>query len=806
MRATGTDPRQSERGRVRLSWMLAVAGILVLVAAIGLAAWATPPAWLLPLRRQLLPALRWVNENWLTTTAIGTAAAVAGVLTPFLIRWLDRRRPIGTDRAGQDVQQRTVMLRRIRYKWITGVLEPSLARAAQLVLGLERRPDLLAHGARAVHHPGRPTVPLPAATRISEVFDMVGGGLLIVGAPGAGKTTMLLQLANELLDRAERDAHQPIPVVFNLASWAHSRPPLDTWLVDELVSSYQVPRPIATNWVQLDTLALLLDGLDEVAETHRNACAEAINAWRVEHGLVSIVICSRTQELQALAAKLRLEEAIELQPPSELETNRYLGYLEATGTPMGELRAALARDQELRQLLSSPLLLHVVALAYHGRAASALYAAGTTRQRQARLWEAYLGRMFERRPLDPGAGYDDRQAVNWLAWLARTLRDRDQTEFHLDRLEPEWLPTPAHRQRARLVTGAIIGLLSGLVVGLGFRLAAVATGTADALVDNPAVGLTAALVGGITWGLVGGLALRLALTVQPAEPTRWSWSRLLAGPASWQGGRGSVRDTEIGRPAGLLLVAAVLGVSAGLAAAVLAGLLGGVVFGLIDGLIIALTAGLGAAVLGGLASVVEPAEEMGWSWPKLRAGLPRAILGGLLGALTVGLYGAITGDVAAGLALGPGFGLALGLVSGLSAGLVSGLRQERAAPNEGIRRSVRHALRAGLVAGLISGSTVGILFALVRGTAAGSIAGVGFGLVFALIVGLLFGGAAVMQHYVVRAFLVRAMVAPWRYDAFLEAMVQRLLLRRSGSAYLFVHRLLRDYLAEPDPDRMQAAA
>lgn len=47
---------------------------------------------------------------------------------------------------------------------------------------------------------------------------------------------------------------------------------------------------------------------------------------------------------------------------------------------------------------------------------------------------------------------------------------------------------------------------------------------------------------------------------------------------------------------------------------------------------------------------------------------------------------------------------------------------------------------------------------------------------------------------------------PWRYDAFLEAMVQRLLLRRSGNAYLFVHRLLRDYLAEPDPDRVQAAA
>jgi hypothetical protein len=37
-------------------------------------------------------------------------------------------------------------------------------------------------------------------------------------------------------------------------------------------------------------------------------------------------------------------------------------------------------------------------------------------------------------------------------------------------------------------------------------------------------------------------------------------------------------------------------------------------------------------------------------------------------------------------------------------------------------------------------------------------------------------------------------------------MVQRLLLRRSGNAYLFVHRLLRDHLAEPDPDRVPTAA
>jgi predicted NACHT family NTPase len=48
------------------------------------------------------------------------------------------------------------------------------------------------------------------------VFDDMGGELLILGAPGSGKTTTLLELAGELLARAEAEDGQPIPVVFNL--------------------------------------------------------------------------------------------------------------------------------------------------------------------------------------------------------------------------------------------------------------------------------------------------------------------------------------------------------------------------------------------------------------------------------------------------------------------------------------------------------------------------------------------------------------------------------------------------------------
>jgi hypothetical protein len=810
---TGRDRRGAERGAVRLNWLLALTGILLVAAITVLDVWMTPPGWLLPTRHQIVGVLHWIKENWLSTAAVGTMAAVAGVLAPFLIRWLDRRRSVQTVGQGRDILQRAVMLRRVRYKWITGVLEPSLARAAWLVLGLERRPDILDLGTRAVRRPGRPPQPLPPKTSITEVFAQIGGGLLILGAPGAGKTSALLQLCDELLDRAEHDPEQPIPVVVNLASWARHRAPLGIWLVGELARGYQVPRRIATQWVEQDAMALLLDGLDEVADADRAACAEAVNAWRQDHGLVPMVICSRTAELQALGARLQLEEGVELQPPSDAEVDRYLGYLEASGTPIGDVRTALVSDQELRELLRSPLLLHVVALAYHGRPAPALYAPGTLEQRQVWLWEAYVARMLEQRPLDPGCGYTEEQALDWLAWLARGLRDRGQTEFHLDRLAPESLPMPTHQLRARLATGLVGGLVGGLVFGLGFGLVAAAFGLVFELPGGLIVGLVSGLAFGLVGGLVFGLAGGLTVSAETAEQVRWSWSKMRAGLAralgfGVRGGRATPKGVH--RPAHNAPVAASFGLAAGLAA----GLSGGMVFGIAFGLVAAMAAGVGcglaAGLVGGLAAgltvTVEPAEQVRWSWSKMRAGLARAIVGGLIGGLIFGVVFALVGGPDVGMDFGPVFGLAVALVGGLAGGLASELRDERVVPNEGIRRSAQHAVVIGLISGLVAGLAGGLAGGLVRGPASGLSVGVGFGLVFALTVAMVFGGAACLQHYVVRTWLLRAGIAPWKYSQFLEAMAQRLLLRRSGSAYLFVHRLLRDYLADPHPDRVRAAA
>jgi hypothetical protein len=687
----------------------------------------------------------------------------------------------------------------VRYKWITGVLEPSLAHAVRLILGMERRPDLLDLGPRTIYRLGSRPEPLPTDTPISKVFDMVGGGMLIVGAPGGGKTSVLLQLCEELLDRAEQDSGWPIPVVVNLASWGRHRLPLGAWLVDELANGYQVPRRIAAAWVEQDALALLLDGLDEVADTHRVACADAINAWRHEHGLVPMVVSGRTHELQALRSRLRLEEAVELQPLSDAEVDRYLGYLEATGTPLEDVRKAVASDQELRRLLSSPLLLHVVVLAYHGRSAPALYAPGTVQQRQAWLWEAYVARMFEQRPLGPSDGYNDDMALNWLVSLARSLQDHAQTEFQLDRLAPEWLPSPAQQRHVRAATGLAGGLSAGPVLGLAFGLIAHAFGLSFGLISSLAFGFVAGLAFGVVAGLIFGLSSGQASGSEPSRPPHQSRFRLPSGLAA-RLPLGSYDQGPI--PHGesqAAWVALLFGLTAGLTSGLVGGLVAGLTFGLYTAIAVGLGCGLSSVIAGGfsggLAGRIVPTEQMRWSWSKLRTGLDRALMGGLVGALVFGSVFGIVSGLAAGLAFGLAFGLVVGLAGAIAAGLPAGLRDERATPNEGIRRSAQYGLIAGLIGGLTAGLIGGVASGLAFGLRAGIAAGLGFALTFALTLGLMFGGDACLQHYLLRAWLVGDRVAPWRYKRFLEAMAQRLLLRRSGSAFLFMHRLLRDYLA-----------
>ena len=159
----------------------------------------------------------------------------------------------------------------------------------------------------------------------------------------------------------------------------------------------------------------LLDGLDEVQAEHRAACADAINTFRQDHGLLPLAVCSRITEYEALGVQLRLQGAIVVQPLTRPQVDSYLTQV---GQPLAAVREALQEDPTLWELLDTPLMLTIVTLAYAGQPAEALRTRGTLVERRQSLFATYVNRMFQRRSAsDPLHASADR-ALAGLAGLA----------------------------------------------------------------------------------------------------------------------------------------------------------------------------------------------------------------------------------------------------------------------------------------------------------------------------------------------------------------------------------------------------
>ena len=320
-----------------------------------------------------------------------------------------------------------VLLDRVHRYWVRGVLEQSLYQEARIELGMTVTVDAPHPWDIVVASPDGRSRVVPAGTTMSNVFDELDQTALVLGAPGSGKTTMMLELARELLRRASTDSQHPIPVVLTLSSWALRQEPLDDWIVRELAVRYEIPALQARNWLNTDQLIPLLDGLDEVAEEHQQACAKAINDFRTERGATRMVVCCRTVDYERLRKPLRTYGTLTIQPLTRKQVEDFLA---RAGEPVAAVRAALAADFLFGELIQSPLLLSIAVLAYRNAPIGAVATGDDSRQLRDRLFTTYVRTMLTRRCNDR---YSAWQTVRWLAFLANRVKPGNQTVFTPER-------------------------------------------------------------------------------------------------------------------------------------------------------------------------------------------------------------------------------------------------------------------------------------------------------------------------------------------------------------------------------------
>jgi energy-coupling factor transporter ATP-binding protein EcfA2 len=325
------------------------------------------------------------------------------------------------------------LLKQIRVFWISQILAQAFHYLPPLSLTLSFWPSAVVNPWQDIlQESTRGARLLSPEITLDQLYAEGDGALLLLGEAGCGKSTLLLQLAEILLEHAEQDPAQPLPLVLLLSAWQASHRSFHDWLAEELEHKYEIPRDIGERWLQHGRLILLLDSLDEVANSLREQCIGSINDYRRIHPLMPMVVCCRSGDYLAHPARLHLRQAVHIAPLSKDQLAQIL--LEEAGPPLSVLREAFHQLPILRDFVTTPLRLSILAQSWCNLSVHDLrraWADGSARQQ---FCASYVRSMLTRRGIH--RDYTPQQTFAWLVKLARETQDAPI--FLCVEEEPRW--------------------------------------------------------------------------------------------------------------------------------------------------------------------------------------------------------------------------------------------------------------------------------------------------------------------------------------------------------------------------------
>ena len=359
---------------------------------------------------------------------------------------------------------------------------------------------------------------------ITQVFDDTVGRFLILGALGTGKTTTLLELAKDLIFRAENNHQYPIPVLFNLSDWKDDNQTIANWLVNQLHIKYGINVSIGNQWIELQQILPLLDGLDELESSRQERCIHAINQLLQRYNAPQhLVVCTSLEAYKNYTTWLRLNGAVYLRSLDESQIQEYL-----LSSRSRELWENIKTERDLLALAKMPVMLCMMTLADEDILMHSWKRLNSKSDRSVYLLNAYIRRMLTRNISSSwyrrGKEPSSEQTRHWLTWLAQKMQQQNQIEFSLDSMHASWLLTPIQQQIYTLGIRLIFGIIIALIVGL---LVKIISGWLVAII----VGLIAGIIAGFIAMLIPSIpvvedfTLRLILCWHGYLP--WNYVRFL---------------------------------------------------------------------------------------------------------------------------------------------------------------------------------------------------------------------------------------------------------------------------------------
>lgn len=344
-------------------------------------------------------------------------------------------------------------------------LEQSLHNAVEINLRQEKPTQRVQRiGDIEVKIGNRPNFRLALDKNVIDIFAETDGKLLILGSLGGGKTTTLLELAKDLVNRAKNDPDQPIPVLLDLLSWKKNQILAD-WIVTQIQSKYGIQDKIAKQLMQEQKILPLLDGLDELELRQRELCLQAINRLLVgENPPKYLVVCTPLEDYKRCKTRLRLQGAVYLRPLTETQIKEYL-----VGARSLQLWYGIEDDQNLLEVAKAPLFLCMMTLAYEEILIHAWKRLPSKEERLKYLLNAYIRWMLTRKIKSRWYRKEPRPEASrpWLVFLAKRMKEEKHVEFAMSQIQPHWLQTNSQQKMYRL---GVILTLGGIAGMAGFIL------------------------------------------------------------------------------------------------------------------------------------------------------------------------------------------------------------------------------------------------------------------------------------------------------------------------------------------------
>lgn len=290
-----------------------------------------------------------------------------------------------------------------------------------------------------------PTRTLKPTEKIIDGFPNPNnlGRVVLLGMPGSGKTTTLLELAADCCDRAWNNPQAPIPVLLDLPTWPSSQP-LTTWIFTQLQTKYGVSIDLTEAWFQAGELLLLLDGLDELSPWEQEDCVVALNQLKLINGRSpSFVVATRLSDYKQTQNRLKLSAAIGLKPLNIEQIKTYLFAAKSR-----EIWENIKDNPNLLSIAKQPLFLNLMALASEEILIHSWKRIQNKKAQIDYLFNAYIrrqiGRQINSKWYPKGQEPTPEQTKTWLKELLINKTLPKNPEFDLDSLPPGLFLSPIY--------------------------------------------------------------------------------------------------------------------------------------------------------------------------------------------------------------------------------------------------------------------------------------------------------------------------------------------------------------------------